>query len=612
MAEQVPGLHEITVKQMSLSARIQEHQGAKMGIYAFGPFQVDSERRLLLNGGSQVPVTSKAFDLLLHLVQNRGRVVSREELMRVCWPGTTVLESNVTNHIFTIRQALGERPQEHQYVVTAPGEGYRFVADVRVLSRSVAKQSDGRKGPPSSSKDALGSVAVLPFRSVGKSQWRNEYLESGLADALITRLSRTRQIMVRSTSAVPNANSGRSILAVGRRLGVDGLLVGSIQRVGENFRVTVQFLRVRDGAVLWAGQFDEKLADLFKIEDSIAEQTLSALRATLSIQEETRIPMRPTGNSEAYDHYLRGRYFWNKRTEEALRLAIGSFEQAIENDPQYAIAYVGLAECYNLLAFLGTIATREGCAQAIAAATRALEIDPALAEANTSIAFAHFCLASWEKAKNAFDRALEGAPHYATTYHWLSEYLTALSRFDEAVAMMHRARELDPMSLTINANLGSVLYFAREYDRAIEELRVALQLDRYFLLTHWYLALNYAQKRMYSEAVSELETALDLSQGSPLVLATLGHVYAVSGKKDQARKIIAELKHLAFRRYVSPYDLATIHAGLGEKVEAFRWLNRAYKENSNWLAFLNVDPRMDRLRSGRTFVHLVRRIGITQ
>jgi DNA-binding winged helix-turn-helix (wHTH) protein/tetratricopeptide (TPR) repeat protein len=578
-------------------------------MYALGPFQVDPERRLLLNRGDQVSLTSKAFEVLLYFIQNPGRVITRDELLRACWPGTAVLESNLTNHIFTIRQVLGERPHEHRYIVTVPGEGYRFVADLRKLPQEAVAGIEGTASAMPARSKALRSIAVLPFRTLGKSEWRNEYLESGLADALITRLSRIRQIVVRSSGVSQTDYAGKSPLALGRKLGVDALLVGSIQRESDHIRVTVQLLRVSDATVLWANQFDKNFADLFKVEDSVAEQTIAALRTTLSIEieEERQISKRPTENSEAYDDYLRGRYFWNKRTEESLRTATEHFERAIRYDANYAVAYTGLADCYNLLAFLGTIATREGCALATGAALKALEIDPTLVEAHTSIAFAKFCGGAWEEARVEFDLALQGAPHYATTYHWYSEYLTALGRFDDAVAMIDRARELDPMSLTINANLGSILYFARQYDRAIKELHEALRLDQYFLLTHWYLALNYTGKKMYKEAIAELETARGLSQGSPLILATLGHVYAISHKTNQAHSLILELEQLSQRRYVSPYDFATVYAGLGKKSEAFRYLKKAYEEGSNWLAFLNVDPRMDLLRSDRVFNGLVKK-----
>ena len=579
-----------------------------MGIYAFGPFRVDSQRCLLLNQGEGVSLTSKAFEVLLYFVQNPGRVISRDELLRACWPGTSVLESNLTNQIFTIRQVLGERPEEHRYIVTVPGEGYRFVAKLRELPHDAPPQIDEAVSANEPSPGhTLRSIAVLPFRTTGKREWRDEYLESGLTDALITRLSRIRHIVVRSASANKTDHAGEDTLLIGRKLKVDVLLNGSIQRQGTHIRVTMQLLRVSDGTVLWADQFDEKFSLLFKVEDSVAGQTVAALRATLSIEEEQQVSKRPTKNSDAYDDYLRGRYFASKRTEESLRIAVEHFERAIGHDTNYAIAYTGLADCYNLLAFMGMIPTREGCSKAKEAALKALEIDPTLVEAHTSIAFAKFCSGAWEDARVEFSLALEQAPHYAMTYHWYSEYLTAVGCFDDAVAMFNRARELAPMSLTINANLGSILYFARQYDRAIEELQKALRLDHYFLLTHWYLALNYTKKEMYKEAIAELETARYLSQGSPIILATLGHVYAVSHKTSRARTLIADLEKLSQRRYVSPYDLATIYAGIGAKAEAFRCLRRAHKEGSNWLAFLNVDPRMDSLRSDRAFATLVKK-----
>jgi tetratricopeptide (TPR) repeat protein len=426
----------------------------------------------------------------------------------------------------------------------------------------------------------------------------------------VTRLSRIRQLQVRSTSSIPKQYEGKNPLVVGRKLGVDALLGGSIQRIGENLRITVQFVRVHDGVVLWAHQFDEKAARLFKVEDSIAEQTLAALRTTLSIEEERQIARSPTASSEAYEDYLKGRYFSNKRTEEALWTAIGYFEHAIQHDSNYAIAYIGLADCYNLLVFLGTIPTPEGTAKTIASARKALEIDASLGEAHTSIGFAKFCQGVWDEAEYEFGIARKTAPNYATTYHWLSEFFVARGKFDDAVAMVQRARELDPMSLTINANIGSVLYFARQYSRAIEEMKSAQQLDRYFLLTHWYLGLNLTQLGKYDEAIAELQTALGLSQGSPLILATLGHAFAVSRRKEKARKIIAELKHLSTRRYVSPYDLAVVYAGLAEKSEALRWLSKAHNEGSNWMMFLNVDPRLDRIRSERGFEALARKVGV--
>jgi TolB-like protein/DNA-binding winged helix-turn-helix (wHTH) protein len=453
---------------------------------------------------------------------------------------------------------------------------------------------------------APGSIAVLPFRLLGN-EASDEYLGSGMADALITKLSNIRQITVRPTSAVIKyaGRNNPDPLAAGRELGVDSVLEGTIQRAGDRVRVNVQLISVRESRPLWAAKFDERFTDIFTVQDSISAQVAEALTLKLTGEEQKLLAKRYTDNVEAYQSYLRGRYFLNKRNEEGLRKGIGYFTEAIEKEPAYALAYAGLADAYSVLGFyqFGTLAPEESFQRAKAAAMKALELDETLAEAHASLALARMDVDHDEAgAEREYRRAIELNPNYATAHHWYSDFLAMMDRQAEAMTEIKRALELDPLSLVINATLGERLFYARQYKEAESQLRKTLEMDESFGPAHYLLGLTYEQLGMYEESIAELNRARELSGGSPWMVAALGHSLAMAGRRAEAQQMLVELKQLATRRHVSPYDIATIYTGLGEKTQAFEWLQKMYKPQTRRL--LKADPRMDSLRQDPRFQEL--------
>jgi DNA-binding winged helix-turn-helix (wHTH) protein/TolB-like protein/Flp pilus assembly protein TadD len=454
---------------------------------------------------------------------------------------------------------------------------------------------------------APGSIAVLPFKLLGN-EASDEYLGSGMADALITKLSNIRQISVRPTSAVIKyaARPDTDPLAAGRELGVDSVLEGTIQRSGDRVRVTVQLTSVRESKPLWAHSFDERFTDIFTVQDSISAQVAEALTLKLTGEEQRLLAKRYTDNVEAYQSYLRGRYFLSKRSEEGSRRAIAYFTEAIEKEPDYALAYAGLADAYSVLGFyeFGTLAPEENYQRAKTAAMRALELDETLAEAHTSLALAKVDVEhDAAGAEREYRRAIELNPNYATAHHWYSDFLAAMDRQDEAMAEIKRAIELDPLSLVINVTLGERLFYTRRYDEALIQLHKTLELDESFGLTHYLLGLTLEQKGMYEEAIASFNRARELSGDSPFIMAALGHTFAVSGKRGEAQRLLVELKELSRRRKVSPYDIATIYTGLGERAQAFEWLQKLYKTQTRHM--LRSDPRMDSLRPDPRYQELL-------
>lgn len=573
----------------------------------FEPFSLDAVRRVLMRDGESVPLPSKAFDLLLVLVQNSGTAMNKADLLQAVWPDTNVEEGNLSQTIFVLRKALGDRPDEHRYIVTIPGFGYRFVAAV---DEDFTAPQGGLPSPgPAGS---VRTIAVLPFTGLG-SVAGEEYLELGITDALITKLGSVQQVAVRPTTSVLKYHvRGQNPMTAARELRVDAIVNGTIQRSGDRIRVAVHVMRA-DGATLWAGSFDEHLTDLFAVEDSIANQVTRVLTLTLSEEERQRLAKRSTENTDAYHAYLKGRFFWNKRTVEGLKKGIEFFEAAIHQDPRYAAAYVGLADCFNLLGAYGELPPQQAYPHARAAAVRALDIDHRLAEAHTSLAYASLNF-YWDRAVagREFRQAINLNANYATAHQWYGAYLTALGQFREAGVEIARALMLDPISIIINADVGWLLYFARDYDRAIAQLQKTIELDEHFAVAHWLLGLNFGQKGMFAEATSALERAAALSDDMPSALASLGHVLARSGDRQRAIGTRERLIELRRHRYISPRSIAIIHAGLDEPDEAIAWLNRACDERSDWMIFLNVDPVFDTLRRDSRFDLIARRVGLSR
>jgi TolB-like protein/DNA-binding winged helix-turn-helix (wHTH) protein/Flp pilus assembly protein TadD len=469
--------------------------------------------------------------------------------------------------------------------------------------------------PESRAKDALPSqpktLAVLPFKPlVGKA--RDPYLELGIADSLITRLSNVRELVVRPTSAVQKFNQPeRDPAAAGRELGVETVLEGSIQRQGDRLRVTVQLVSVKDGAQLWGKTFDEKFTNIFAVQDAISVKVAEALALNLSGEEQSGLAKRYTENPEAYELYLKGRYFWKKFSPEDHRKAAQYFNQAIAKDPTYALAYSGLGDTYGASATNGWIAPGEGYPKAMAAVKKALELDETLAESHCALgALTMFYLLDWAAAERQYKRAIELNPNYPETYEVYSYLLSATGRLNEATEIAKRGLQADPISVNLSNDVGGTYYLARRYDEAIKQFQKTKELNPNQNGTYGALGATYEQQGMYAEAIASFKKGIEISERTPSFLAVLGHAYAASGKRDEALKILSELKQMSGKKYVAPYDLAVLYTGLGEKDKAFEQLEKAIEERSGWVIFLNVEPLFDPLRSDARYKALLKRLNL--
>jgi DNA-binding winged helix-turn-helix (wHTH) protein/Flp pilus assembly protein TadD len=611
--------------------------GPEIPLYAFGPFLLDTRERRLLREGDVVPLTLKAFDLLQILVENQGHLLQKEELLRRVWPDAIVEENNLTVTISALRKALGEGPTDRQYIETVPRRGYRFVADFRAsagsteaargpqqrrarafarggvvlvaLAVAAALAWVAKRSSPAAPGVPVRSMAVLPFRSLTND---SEYLGLGMADALITRLGATN-LLVRSTGTVQKYTvPGLDPVAAGRDLQVDSVLEGSLQTAGDRLRTTVRLLRVSDGSTLWAGTFDERLPDIFSVQDSISQRVAAALALELTEAQRSLLTRRDTNDSEAYELYLRGRFFWNKRSRDGFGRGVAYFRQAVERDPAYALAYSGLADSHIGLTFYHHASPQAAMPLARAAALKALEIDDSLAEAHASLAHVKTNYEwEWAEAESLYRKAIALEPKYATAHQWFGiHYLAPMGRLEEAIAETRRARQLDPLSPVFNAFVGGALYFARRYDEAIEECRKTIDLHPDFGVAHWYLGRAYLQKGRHQEALVELQEAVTLSGGSPLMKGTLGVGFALAGDRAAAEAALAELEKLRTESYASALDLADIHVALGDPERAFRWLDQAASERSFHLIYLKVWPELDPLRPDPRFRALILRLGL--
>lgn len=450
----------------------------------------------------------------------------------------------------------------------------------------------------------ITSLAVLPFKPLA-AESRDESLELGMADTLITTLGKMRQITVRPISAVRKYTAlDQDALQAGREQRVDAVLEGSIQKLPDRIRVTVRLVRVHDGVQLWANKFDEKSTDIFLIQDSISERVAGTV-AVLTGREKELLNKHYTSDTEAYQLYLRGRYFLNKSTEEDLRKSTAYFEQALQKDPDYALAYTGLADSYAQLGNYGLIQMRDSYPKAKAALTQALEKDEKLGEAHASLGFVLMNYYwNWMEAEKEFKRAVEMNPNYAMAHNWYSQHLAFTGNPQEALKEAKRAQEIDPLSPWNNS--AFVLFLARQYDDAILASQKTLELDPNFAVAHMIIGLSYVQKHEYKEGISELQKA----RANPDSRALLGYAYAVAGKRSEGRKILNELEQLATEKYVSRFPLAVAYTGLGEKDRAFAALDEAYEERSWGMGMLGVNPVFDPIRSDPRFAALLRRVNL--
>jgi serine/threonine protein kinase/Flp pilus assembly protein TadD len=473
-----------------------------------------------------------------------------------------------------------------------------------------SKQQTGTFRSPRVSK-TIGSLAVLPFENVSRDP-ENDYLSDGITGSLINNLATVPKLRVMAQSTVFRYK-GREIdpQAVGRELNVRAVLTGRMMQSGGSLRIGTELVDVATGSQLWGAQFDRKPGDIFVIQDEISNEISGKLRLQLTRAEKKRLIRRHTEDAEAYRLYLQGRHHWNRWTEEGFYKAIGYFQQAVEKDPNYALAYTGVAESYVLLGWNSYLPPKDAFPKGKAAAMTALELDPDLGEAHTPLAAALWLHDwKWQEAHTEFRRSLELNPTYPTANHWYAEYMMTMGRHEEAIARMKNSQELDPLSLIINVAIGWASYMARRYDDALEQLLRTVELDPNYPVTYWILGLLYRVTGRYELAITAGEKGVSLSGGSPLMRAALAHTYGKAGRAKEALKMLDDLAELARHKYVAPHFFAGIHIGLGENDPAIDYLEKSWEEHCHWLIYLHLDPSMDDLRNTPRFQGLVTRIGL--
>jgi adenylate cyclase len=450
-------------------------------------------------------------------------------------------------------------------------------------------------------------VAVLPFANISPDQV-DEYFADGMTEELISSVSRIRGIrVIARTSVMRYKGTNKPIAQIGRELNVGSVLEGSVRKVGNKIRISVQFIETSKEEPRWSQKFDREVKDVFAIQSEIAQHVAEALKDHVFGGTQREEPRTATFSTEAYKNYLRGRQLWNKRTEEDLKLAVSLFDKAIKHDVNYARAYVGLADSYAALALLEFMAPNEAYPKAKEAVNKALALNEGLAAAHTSSGLIKFQYDwDWKGAEEEFTEAIGINFNYASAHHFFADYLKAMGRFDEALAEIEKARELDPLSLAINIGVGHVLYLSGQYDRAIEEYKRAVELDPTFMATHVWFGRPYLEKGMFAEAIAELETAVKLSGESTIALAMLGHGLAAAGRGDEARQILEKLKEKAQTQYVPSYWIAVLYNGFRDREQVIAWLRKAFEERSSWLVWSKVEPRFVWLRNDPDFAALMK------
>ncbi|HEV1283797.1 MAG TPA: winged helix-turn-helix domain-containing protein [Bryobacteraceae bacterium] len=604
-------------------------QDEESGIYEFGPYSLDARERILLLDGQAVALTPKALDTLIVLVRNQSKVVSKEELLASVWPGTFVEEGILAQNIMTLRKAL----RNPEWIETVPKRGYRFSHKVSSLAPEMRVAAPVRWRFPwwwpttaavllmgavavvlamrwERPKPRIRSLAVLPLRAIDEGP---PHLGLGLADVLINRLGMLSQLAVRPTSAVRKFTDGAAPnpLAAGRELGVDAVLEGNIQRDGERVRVTVQLWRVSDGASLWSGKFDQPYRDLFTLEDAIGEQIAQGLVLDLTAPERERLRRRYTENAEAWQAYLRGRYLWSRRTPEAYRKAIAEFEEAARIDPNYALAYAGLADAYALLGSNPNqdVPRAEAMEKARAAALKSIALDADLAEAHTALAFIlmHY---DWKcaDAEKEFQRALSLNPSYATAHQWRAINLLVTGHPDEGLQELKSAQALDPASLIIMADRVEMdVYTGRLLD-AIDQGKRALDIDPSFTLVQDYLSWAFTGQRRFAEAVAVLGP--DAQTPDAFRLDALEYAYAAEGRQDEARLMLRKLVERARQEHGLEFMVASSYAVLGDADGMVPWIEKAFSERSGALLLLHLHPAFAPVREDSRFKAFVSRVGL--
>jgi len=658
-----------TTKQSALTPKL-----VRFGIYA-----VDLRTSELWKQGRKIKLQEQPCRILAILLEQRGEVVTREELRKRLWSDDTFVDfdHSLNTAIMRLREALSDSSDNPRFIETLPRHGYRFIAPVEemAVTEQVKKENAGsastlelsaavpQSGPTeifiadnmeaesktrgirsrralvlgiligvlavvllgigwrflrggavaNLSRNSIKSMVVLPFENLSGDK-DQQYFTDGMTDELIAHLAKIRSLRVISrTSSMEYKGTHKTLSEIARNLNVDAVVEGTVLRSGDRVRITAELVQVATDRHLWAETYESPLGDVLALQSQVASAIVNEIRINLTPEEQQRLASTRPVSAEGYEDYLKGRYFWNKRSEEGLTKAIAYFQLATEKDPHYALAFAGLADCYSIIgsAIVGTVPSQDVAPKAKAAALKALELDDTLAEAQTSLATVRFNYDwDWTGAAQGFKRSIELNPSYATAYQRYSLYLMAMGRTKESLAQMNRARELDPLSISMNFSLGWRLYMAHQYDQAIEQLQNTLDMDPSFALPRMVLGQAYEQKGAYPQALTELQKAVSASHESPQMLGALGNAYGASGNRSEAGKVLAQLMEQSKKQYVSPFYVAIVYAGLSENDKAIDWLEKAYKDRSNAIVFSKVDPQLDTLRSTPRFKSLLRRLAL--
>jgi TolB-like protein/DNA-binding winged helix-turn-helix (wHTH) protein/tetratricopeptide (TPR) repeat protein len=610
-------------------------------IVHFGIFQLDLKARELHKAGVKVKLQEQPFRVLALLVDRAGQVVTREELQQKVWPTDVYVgfDQGLNNAIKKVRDALGDSADSPRFIETVDRHGYRFVAPVSAAPRRPSEpwfhfgfhtlRNTALIGVATASLIAAlaywvwhGSdilertssekviLAVLPFDNLSRDP-DQEFFSDGLTEEMIAQLGKLnpeRLTVIARGSVAKYKGTSLAVDQIGRELHADYLVQGSVRRASNRVRITVQLIQVRDQTDLWAETYDRELKDMLTLQDSVSRTIANQIHIALTPARQTPLPSRAHLDPEAYEAYLKGRYYWNKRTADGLQKALIYFQLAIDKDPAYGAAYSGLADCNSGLAWHGFTSPAEALPKANAAALKAVEIEPQSAEAHASLGLVLNHRWDWAGAEAEYKRALQLDPHYANAHHWYGDNLSVMGRHDEALLEAKQALELDPLNLMISTWVGLRYYLARKYDLAIEQGRNTVELDANFAAAHLLLGESYVQTGLHEQGLAELQTAASQSGNSPLYLAQLAVAHALAGRKNAALPIIAELQTISSNRYVSPYGLAQIYAALNDKEQTFKWLQIAYDDRAVWMSYLAVDPVFDNFRSDQRFQYLLRRI----
>ena len=566
----------------------------------FGDFELDISAYELRRGGQAVHLERHPMDLLILLVERRRQLVSRADIAERLW-GTGVfvdVEMGVNTAIRKLRLALRDSRESPTFVETVSGKGYRFIAPVKVVL--VRRHYE-----------AIESIAVLPFVN-DSADPDAEYLSDGITEALISNLSEIWNLRVVARNTVFRyKGKDVDLQKTGNDLHVQAVVSGRLLQRGSTLIVRAELTDVATGAQLWGGQCNRRVEDIFALQEDLSKEISEKLRLQLTGDEKQRLTKRYTENTEAYRLYLKGRYHWNKRSLEGFQRGIEYFREALDKDPDYSLAYAGLADAYAYLSFFNVLAPREAMPKAKAAAVKGLEIDKNLAEAHVSLGYISFTYeGDWSTARKHFDRALAMNPAYSKAHTFYPFYLSSLGRSEEAVAVAKRALDLDPASPAASHSLAVQHYLARKFDQAIDQAHDTLEMDAGFAISYAVLGEAYLSKEMYREGLCALETYSALSRGSTVSLALLGYAHARSGERRESLQMIDKLKAASKQSFIPALFIALVYAGLEDKDRAFTWLEKACEERFNRLAYLKVEALWDPIRSDVRFADLLRRVGV--